>query len=153
ARLRRGEVLHADQPVEAHQLREDAADGAPVHLPVHLLAVVARARRERDAAARPQRAARAAVARATGALLAPGLLAAAADVGAVLLRLGAGAGARHVGDQHLVHQRFVVALAEHAVGHLQLAGALAARLSQGEFHRLLLTVPSTSTLPLPRAAR
>ena len=72
-------------------------------------------------------------ARLARALLAPRLLAAAADFGLGQLRLGAGAARGRVGRQHLVHQRLVEFAAEGRVGDVDL-GALGSAIHQLQLH-------------------
>src|SRR5581483_6787374 len=112
-----------DQAIRARELREHRADGAAVHLAIHLLREVAGLGRESSAAAYPDRAAARAGARLAGALLGPRLLATAAHFGASLLGLGARTSGRTVGGHDLVHQRLVELLAEGGFRHLQLATA------------------------------
>src|SRR5690606_9553260 len=104
-----------------HQFGEDRRHRAAVHLAVHFLAVIARRSGESLAAADPDRAAAGAGTCLTGALLAPGLLAAAGDHGPGFLRLAAGPAARQVGSYHLVHQSFVEFTAEGGFRNLDAA--------------------------------
>ena len=91
--------------------------------------------REDPAAAAPQRRRGHAGARAAGALLAPRLLGRVLDLAAVLLRARALARVGLVGDDDLVHQRFVVVAAEHGVGRVDLRGRLALVVEELEFHQ------------------
>src|SRR6185437_5220829 len=120
--LERQRVGH-DQTLGTRQLREHRAQRPAVHLAVHLLLEAARLGGEGLATADPDRRAVGARTRLAGAFLAPGLPAAAADLGARLLRLGAGTAGVAVGGDHLVHQRLVERLAEGRLGHLELAGS------------------------------
>src|SRR6185312_4948032 len=113
------------------------AQRAAVHLAVHLLLEAARLGGEGLAAAHPDGRPVGPGARLTGALLAPRLLAAAADFRARLLRLGAGAARIAVRSDDLVDQRLVELVSEGRLGylelgsstdHLELHGALLLRL-------------------------
>src|SRR6202021_934447 len=73
------------------------------------------------------------------ALLAPGLLAPAAPLGARLLTLGAGAAAGHIGGHDLMDERLVVGAAERDIRQLDLArGILQLKLHGGLSRRLFL---------------
>src|SRR5882757_3875172 len=114
--------LYGYQAILAHQFRHHGLHGGAIHLAIHLLRKITRPRGERPAAAHPDGAAYGAGPGLAGALLAPRLLAAAADFRARLLLLGAGAPGGHVGRDDLVHQRFVVGAAEGGVRQLNFAG-------------------------------
>src|SRR5690606_22972216 len=117
-RLRRveREVFDDHEALLAHELTEDRADCAAVHLAVDLLAVVTRDRRERRAAAAPDRAADRTRARAATALLLPRLRTTATDHRACLLRLGPCAASRHVRGHDLVNERLIEVAAERGLG-------------------------------------
>src|SRR5439155_12772791 len=84
-------------------VEERAAERELLHLGVDFLRVVARLRAEHDAAAGPQGRADGTGAGAAGALLAPRLLAAAADFAARLGRVRALAVVGVDGDDHFLH--------------------------------------------------
>src|SRR5690606_36518681 len=119
-RLRRVDRERVDQQeaLLTEQLGQHGAQRAPVHLSVDLLIEIPRARRERAAAADPDRAPRRAVPSAARALLTPRLRAAAANLGARLLRLRPRAGAREIRDDHLMNERLVERRRERRVGEL-----------------------------------
>src|SRR5690606_21993701 len=102
----------------AEQLRHHGAQRAAIHLAVDLLIVIAGPGCEGAPAADPDRASRRPVAGTTRALLAPRLRAASADLGARLLRLGAGSCAGEVGDDDLMDERFVERRRERSVREL-----------------------------------
>src|SRR6185436_7468008 len=120
-RSRHCELRRHDQALLTQQLRQHRAHRAAVHLAVDLLLEIARTRRERPAAADPQRAADRADAGAARALLLPRLLAAAAHVGAVLLSLRSGASAGEIGRHDLMHERLVERSAERRIRELERA--------------------------------
>src|SRR5262249_59416425 len=95
------------------------AQRAAVHFAIDLLLEAARPGGEGAAATDPQRAPDGADAGAARALLLPRLLAAAAHVGAVLLRLRARTAARKIRGDHLVHDRLVEGYAERRVRELE----------------------------------
>src|SRR5262249_7126916 len=115
------ELGRDDHALLTQQLRQHRAQRAAVHLAVDLLLEAARARRERAAAADPERASDRADARAARALLLPRLLARAAHIGAILLRFRARAPGREIRRYDLVHERFVERDAERRVRELERA--------------------------------
>ena len=115
----RSKRLDDDEPLLTHELGEHRAQRAAIHLAIHFLREAARLRRERHAAADPDGAAARAGARLARALLRMRLLAAAANFGLALLRLGAGTASRHVRRDHLVHERFIEFAPEGFIGNLQ----------------------------------
>ena len=106
------------QAIGASELRQHGLQRRAIHLAVDFLREVTRLGGERATTADPDRAADGAGARLAGALLAPRLDAAAAHFGFGLLRFGARTARRHVGDDDLVHQGFVVLAGERRVGDL-----------------------------------
>src|SRR5207342_3699738 len=129
------EGLDHGQATLAVELGEDRAHGAAVHLEVDLLLEAARFGREGATAADEDRGRQGAVTRAA-ALLLLRLLGGAADFGASLLRLGAGAPRVAESDHDLVHEVLAEIAVEDRVGDRQ---ALAAILD-GEFHVLSLSL-------------
>src|SRR6266542_477625 len=144
------------QPVEHH----DVAAGEPVGergpqrqdllLLVDAQRVVARVRPEDHAAAGPLRGADGPLPGPPGALLAPGLLAAAAHLGPGLGRVRARPGGGELRAHHPVHDRHVDLHAEHLVGQVDgpgLPAAGAAHVDAGHQPRTPLTDPG-ATAPL-----
>ena len=111
---KRARVEHGDRAAVGVHAQRAAQRGAAL-LAVDLEGVVARLRAEDDAAAGPDRRARRAGAGAAGALLAPRLGAAAADVAAGLGRRRALPARGELGAHRLVHERAVEARAEGGV--------------------------------------
>src|SRR5918994_913097 len=118
---------------------------APARLAVHLDRVAARLGPERHTAAGALRRRQGAYAGTAGALLAPGLRAGHADLGAGLGRRRAAALCRELGSHRLVHERAVEALAEHRVVERERAGA-AADVLRGGGHYASLLISTTVTL-------
>src|SRR5207302_8847505 len=111
------EALHQLEPLFPRELRQDRAHSGAIHLAIHFLReVLVRQIRENLAAPAPQRARNVAGTGTACALLPPGLLVRVADVAAPLLRAGAAAGVRLIGDDYLMHQRFVELASEQCVG-------------------------------------
>src|SRR5690606_28069277 len=151
-RLRRfhRQRLGNDQPVLPHELGEHGLERSAIHLAVDLLAVIARLRRERPAAADPDGAADGTGAGTPGAFLLPRLAAAAAYLGTGFLRLGAGTASREKRGDYLVHQRLVEVGAERAVGNLD-AAAVALHLdlhAQAPLFRPLMAGRTSTRPPL-----
>ena len=101
------ELLDHDQLAAGQRVGQRRAERALHHLLVDALVVVAHDRAVGHAAADPLGRADRALARAAGALLAPRLLPAAADLAARLDLVRAGAQTGHRRHDHLVHQRHV----------------------------------------------
>src|SRR5699024_12385754 len=141
----------------AGPVREGSAQGGGLHLLRGALAVVTRDGAVDDAAAGELRGAQGALTGTTGALLLPGLLAAAAHLGARLGLVGALAAGRLLGDDHLVDQGHIGLHVEDRRRQLDGAGLLAGRIEhvdgQIRCHRAqasfagLLTAERTSTRP------
>src|SRR5690606_17540659 len=132
--LRRVDVERLDDrdAALAVELGQDHRDRGPVHLSVDLLREAARLGREGHAAADEDRSRQCAMTRAA-ALLLLRLLGGAVDLGARLLRLGAGTTGIAVRHDHLVDQVFAEFATEYRVGHRQRVVATV----DGEFHRHL----------------
>jgi hypothetical protein len=115
------EALDRHQTILANELGNHRLHRGAIHLAIHFLREITGASGKRPAAAHPEGAANGAGTRLARALLAPGLLAAAAYLGARLLPLGAGTAAGHVSGHDLMDERFVVSAAEGDIRELDLA--------------------------------
>src|SRR5262249_5684324 len=130
-----------------------ALETEPPHFFLQIVAVVPHHRAEDHGAATELRRAQAALARASGALLPPGLLGRALDVADALGGVGAGAA---LGELPIDHARQDVAAhrrAKHGLGELNLADILVVEVLHRDFH---LMRPPSWRLPLalrPRRAR
>src|SRR5919197_1343307 len=136
-RLGQAEVVHHQQGPRRVPARDRGAEGRPARRPGQTMGPVAGLRPEDGAAARPQRRADAARTRAAGALLPPGLLAAAAHQPLRLGRRRARAPRRELALHGGVQEVLAHRARDHRGGHLDLAHGGTALRDHRKRHRAL----------------
>ena len=145
------EAVQHDQVAPGVPVGQGRAQGQHLLLLVDPEAVVAGRRPEDDAAAAPLRGPDGALAGPSGPLLAPGLLAPAADLGPGLGRVGAGPGGGELGPHDPVHHRHVDLDPEDLLGQLDRAGLLAVGVEDVDLsHWRLTALTELRTITRPR---